>query len=128
MLEPIENVNVAAADGANNFNKNFEYGDYRHILPLIPVHINATGGSPHRKLCIEEQLGVIRRRGRNRNVIPQKEIRKRNQEKWKSESGYHMRSIVESVFSVFKNTFDEYIFFKDKRDEGKRVDVKGTRL
>jgi len=29
---------------------------------------------------------------------------------------------------VFKNTFDEYIFFKDKRDEGKRVDFKGTRL
>ena len=62
------------------------------------------------------------------SVIPPKEIRKKNQEKRKKESGYHMRSIVESVFSVFKNTFDEYIFFKDKRDERKRVDVKGTRL
>ena len=80
-MEPIENVKVAVADGANDSNKNFEYSDDRHILPLIPVHINATGGSPHRKLRIEEQLGVIRRRGRNRNVIPPKEIRKKNQEK-----------------------------------------------
>jgi len=102
LLEPIENVKVAAADGANDSNKNFEYCDDRHILPLIPVHINATGGSLHRKLHVEEQLGVIRRRGRNRNVIPPKEIRKKNQEKWKRESGYRMRSIVESVFSVFK--------------------------
>jgi len=45
------------------------------------------GGSLHRKLRVEEQLGVIRRRGRNRNVIPPKEIRKKNQEKWKRESG-----------------------------------------
>jgi len=83
LLELIENVKVAAADGANDSNKNFEYCDDRHILPLIPVHINATGGSLHRKLYVEEQLGVIRRRGRNRNVIPPKEIRKKNQEKWK---------------------------------------------
>ena len=124
MLEPIENVKVAAADGANDSNKNFEYSDNRHILPLIPVHVNATGGSHHRRLRIEEQLGVIRRRGRNRNVIPPKEIRKKNQEKWKSESGYHMRSIVESVFSVFKNTFGEYTFSKTKEMKEKELMLK----
>ena len=106
----------------------FEYCDDRHILPLIPAHVNATGGSLHRKLRIEEQLGVIRRRGRNRNVMLPKEIRKKNQEKWKRESGYHMRSIVESVFSVFKNTFGECTFFKNKGNERKGVDAKGTGL
>ena len=85
------------------------------IRILNTVHVNATGGSPHRKLRIEEQLGVIRRRGRNRNVIPPKEIRKKNQEKRKSESGYHMRSIVESVFSVFKNTFVNIHFQKQRK-------------
>jgi len=39
-----------------------------------------------------------------------------------------MRSIAESVFSVFKNTFGEYYFFKNKRDERKGVDVKGVDL
>ena len=100
MLEPIENVKVAAADGANDSNKNFEYSDDRRIVPLIPVHINSVGGLLHRKLRVEEQLGVIRRRGRNRNVIPPKEIRRKNQEKWKSESGYYMQSIVE-VYSQY---------------------------
>jgi len=122
-LEPIENVKVAAADGANDSNKNFDCDD-RHILPLIPVHINATGGSLHRKLHVEEQLGVIIRRGRNRNVIPPKEIRKKNQEKWKNECGYHMRSIVESVFSVFKNTFGEYTFSKTKEIREKELMLK----
>jgi len=64
LLESIENIKVVAADGTNDSNKNFEYCKDRHILPLIPVHINATGGSLHRKLCVEEQLSVIRRRGR----------------------------------------------------------------
>jgi len=90
LLEPIENVKVAAADGANDSNKNFEYCDDRHILPLIPVHINAIGGSLHRKLHVEEQLGVIRRRVRNGNVIPPKEIHKKESGKRKSESCYHM--------------------------------------
>jgi len=124
LLEPVGNVKVAAADGANDSNKNFEYCDDRHILPLIPAHVNATGGSLHRKLHVEEQLGVIRRRGRNRNVIPPKEIRKKNQEKWKNESGYHMRSIVESVFSVFKNTFGEYTFSKTKEMREKELMLK----
>ena len=34
LLEPIENVKVAAADGANDSNKNFEYCDDRRILLL----------------------------------------------------------------------------------------------
>jgi len=71
---------------------------------------------------------VIRRRRRNRNVIPPKEIRKKNQEKWKNEGGYHMRSIVESVFSASKNTFGEYTFFKNKGNERKGVDAKGVDL
>jgi len=33
----------------------------------------------------------------------------------KSESGYHMRSIVEGVFPVFKNTFGEYTFSKQMK-------------
>ena len=67
---------------------------------------------------------MIRRRERNRNLIPPKEIRKKNQEKWKREIGYHMRSIVESVFSVFKNTFGEYTFSKTKEMREKELMLK----
>jgi len=88
------------------------------------VRINSVGISPHRKLRVEEQLGVIRRRGRNRNIIPPEEMRIKNQEKWKSESGYHMRSIVEGVFSVFKNTFGEYTFSKTKEMKEKELMLK----
>jgi len=98
--------------------------NFRTIQSLVPVHINSSGISPHRKLRVEEQLGVIRRRGRNRNIIPPKEIRKKNQEKWKRESGYHMRSIVEGVFSVFKNTFGEYTFSKTKEMREKELMLK----
>ena len=59
-----------------------------------------------------------------RSVIPPKEIRKKNQEKWKSESGYHMRSIVEGVFAVFKNTFGEYAFSKSKEMREKELMLK----
>ena len=93
MLEPIKHIKAAAADGANDSDKNFEYSDNRRTLPLIPVHINATGGSLHRKLRVEEQLGGKKAR-KKRNVIPPKEIRKKNQEKWKSEIGCHMRPII----------------------------------
>jgi len=48
----------------------------------------------------------------------------KNQEKWKSESGYHMRSIVEGVFSVFKNTSGEYTFSKTKEMKEKELMLK----
>jgi len=126
LLEPImyKHVKTAAADGAYDSDKNFEHCDEKSINPLIPVHINSIGSSLHRKLRVEEQLGVIRKRGRNSNMIPPKEIRIENQEKWKRESGYHMRSIVEGVFSVFKNTFGEYTFSKMNEMKEKELMLK----
>jgi hypothetical protein len=71
---------------------------------------------------------VIRRHRRNRNIIPLKEIHKKNQEKWKNENGYHTRSIVEGVFSVFKSTFGGYTFSKTREIKEKEFDVKDTGL
>jgi len=67
------------------------------------VRINSVGISPHRKLRVEEQLGVIRRRGRNRNIIPPEEMRIKNQKKWKSESGYHMRYCRRRILRIQKH-------------------------
>jgi len=124
LLKPIEHVKTAAGDGAYDSEDNFKHCDEKGIISLVPVRINSSGLSPHRKLRVEEQLGVIRRRGRNRNIIPPEEMRIKNQEKWKSESGYHMRSIVEGVFSVFKNTFGEYTFSKTKEMKEKELMLK----
>ena len=105
LLKPIKNkVRTVIADGAYDSEKNFEYCDKHNIIPLIPVRTNSKRGSKHRKQHVEEQLGLRRSSKRG---LP-KEIRIENQEKWKKESGYHARSVVEGVFSVFKNTFGEY--------------------
>ena len=124
LLKLIEHVKTAVGDGAYDSEDNFKHCDEKGIISLVPVRINSVGISPHRKLRVEEQLGVIRRRGRNRNIIPPEEMRIKNQEKWKSESGYHMRSIVEGVFSVFKNTFGEYTFSKTKEMKEKELMLK----
>jgi len=54
-------------------------------------------------------------------VLAVEEMRIKNQEKWKRESGYHMRSIVKSIFFVFKTHLVNIHFSKkNKRDEEKK--------
>ncbi|MGC8673469.1 MAG: hypothetical protein ACP5TO_08260, partial [Thermoplasmata archaeon] len=73
-----------------------------------------------------EQLNIIHKRGRNHNLIPSKEIRRLNQINWKNRSGYHMRSVVESTFSVFKNVFGEYTFSKTNEMKEKELLLKAV--
>jgi len=125
LMNPIEEMNKVSkviADGAHDSEENFKHCDDNGIDPKIPVHINATGQKGwHRRKRVEKQLGIKRRRGRNQSVIPAKEIRRRNQNKWKEESGYHKRSLVETVLSVFKSAFGEYTF--SKTDEMKEKEL-----
>lgn len=112
LLEPIVEMNdvgSATADGGYDSERNFEYCDDSGIEPVIPVHINSVNGR-HKRKRIEEQLGIIRRRGRSRNIIPTKERRRRLQDRWKDSSGYHGRSLVEAAIAVFKGAFGEYTF------------------
>jgi transposase len=121
LLKSIKNkVRTVIADGAYDSEKNFEYCDKNDITPLIPVRINSKRGSRHRKRHVEEQLGLKKRSKRG---LP-KEIRIENQEKWKKESGYHAHSIVEGVFSVFKNAFGEYTFSKKESMKEKELMLK----
>jgi hypothetical protein len=116
LMKPIvkrRTVNSANADGAYGSEKNFKFCDENNIESIIPVHINHVGttGRHHRKRVVE-QLGVIRKPGKYRQ--PTKEQKRRNLEKWKDKSGYHDRSIIEGVISVFKGVFDESVFSKKK--------------
>jgi hypothetical protein len=128
LIEPIKEANTignAAADGAYDSEENFKYCDDNNINAFIPVRINSIGKrGKHRRKHVIEQLGIIRKRGRNCNIMPPKEIRRANQINWKNSSGYHMRSLVESTFSVFKNVFGEYTFSKNKDMKEKELFLK----
>lgn len=130
LMNPIEEMNdveSATADGAYDSEKNFEHCDENHIEPIIPVRIDASGkNGRHRRKHVEDQLGVKRRRGRNQNRSPPKNVRRRNQDKWKERSGYHRRSLTETVISVFKGTFGEYIFSRNDEMKEKELLLKAV--
>lgn len=114
LMKPIverHKVGRVFGDGAYGSEENFEFCDDNGIDSIIPVHVNAESGK-HKRKRIEDQLGVIKKPGRHRQ--PTKEQKRKNQDRWKSESGYHQRSLVECVIGVFKNVFDESVFSKTK--------------
>lgn len=129
LLAPIVEMNEvgnATADGAYASEENYKYCDENNIKPLIPVHINALQGR-HKKKRIEEQLGLLCRRGSTRqNRHLTEEIRRQNQDDWKKSSGYHFRSLVETVFSVFKSAFGEYTFSTNKKMKEKELLLKAV--
>lgn len=130
LMDPIVKMNDVAkvtADGAYDAEEHFKYCDNNGIEPILPVHITATGKrGRHRKPRVEEQLGVIRRTGRNRNRTPPKERRRAMQEEWKRNSGYHYRSLVETAFSVFKGAFGEYTFSRNVKMKKKELLLKAV--
>ncbi len=130
LMKPITEMNDvsrATTDGAYDSEKNFEYCDDRGIEPILPVHINASGKEGrHRRKYVEEQLGVRRRRGMNRNVSPPENIRRKNQEAWKNRTGYHDRSLVETVIGVFKGAFGEYTFSRNDDMKEKELLLKAV--
>lgn len=127
LLKPITEMNdveTVITDGGYDSEENFKYSDDNNIKTLIPVHINAIKGK-HKRKRIEEQLGRSYSRGfTGRNMYLTEEIRRQNQDKWKKTSGYHSRSLVETIFSVFKGTFGEYTFSKNKKMKEKELLLK----
>jgi len=120
IMKPIverKRVKSSRTDGGYDSEENFEFC-YKHgIEAIMPVRINAVGKyDRYRRLAIEEQLGFKRRHGAHRRYsYPKEEIRRQNQEKWKSATGYHDRSLIETVNSVFKGVFDEGAFSKSAK-------------
>jgi hypothetical protein len=121
MMKPIvdrKRVSSSIADGAYDSNENFEFCGVNGINPIIPVHISAVGrvGNIFRKRAIEEQFGFDRRPHAHRKYwFPGKEKRRQNQDKWRDETNFHQRSLVETVNSVFKGVFDESVFSKTSK-------------
>jgi hypothetical protein len=121
MMKPIverKSVNSSIADGAYDSNENFEFCGINGIDPIIPVHISAVGrvGNKFRKRAIEKQLGFNRRSHAHRKYwFPSKEKRRQNQDRWRDETNFHQRSLVETVNSVFKGVFDESVFSKTSK-------------
>lgn len=118
MIRPIARRQIirnAYADGAYGSNENFGFCGAKGIRAIIPVRINSFGkrDNKFRKHAIEEQFKFQRRPYAHRKYwYPNENKRRENQELWKKESGYHQRSLVETVNSVFKNVFDEGVFSK----------------
>jgi hypothetical protein len=129
LLTPIVDMNDVdnvTADGAYGSEENYKYCDDNNIKPLIPVHVNARRGK-HKRKRISEQLGHVFKRGfPGRNMYLTEEMRRQNQDRWKKMSGYHSRSLVETVFSVFKGTFGEYTFSTNRKMKEKELLLKAV--
>ncbi len=81
-------------DGAYEGNEIFRYLADNEILPCIKVRKNAR---------VRWKKGNILR---NLSVISQK----KDLQKWKDSKDYGQRWIVETVFSIIKRTFGEYVY------------------
>lgn len=129
LLKPIATLNdveTVITDGGYDSEQNFEYCDGNNIKTLMPVHVNAVKGK-HKRKRIQEQLGYVFERGfPKRNLHLTKEAKRQNQEDWKKTSGYHSRSLVETVFSVFKGTFGEYTFSTNNKMREKELLLKAV--
>ncbi len=129
LIKPIikmNQVDTVTTDGGYDSEQNFEYCDDNNIRTLIPVHINAIKGK-HKRKRIEEQLGRSFGRGfPGRNMYLTEEIRRQNQDRWKKNSGYHLRSLVETFFSVFKGAFGEYTFSTNHKMKEKELLLKAV--
>ena len=129
LLTPIigmNDVHKATADGAYGSEENYRYCDDNNIKPIIPVHVNARRGK-HKRKRITEQLGHVFVRGFNgRNMYLTEEMKRQNQDEWKKDSGYHSRSLVETVFFVFKGAFGEYTFSTNYKMKEKELLLKAV--
>jgi hypothetical protein len=85
-------VEYVCADGAYDFEQCYRAIKHHHAKPLIPPRSDAIvrGKSPFED--------------RDENV---REIRRRGRTKWKQESGYHRRSLVETAFLRLKTIFSD---------------------
>jgi hypothetical protein len=84
-----------------------------HIPPQVNAKIRIHGnskGSPHPR---DENLRAIRNTTRKR---------------WKQESGYHTRSLGETVVFRFKTTFGQHLSFRNDRSQKNEVLVKCNTL
>lgn len=118
-LAKSKRIERVIADGAYDSEQNFEFCDKKGIQTLIPVRLNSISKSRHRRERVVEQL-KIKKRARGYNAFS-KDEKAKNQNEWKKLSGYHKRSVVESVFSKFKGTFGEYTFSKRPKKKEKEL-------
>ena len=131
VMKPIverKRVDSSRTDGGYDSEKNFKFCYVHNIDAVMPVHINAVGRKgKYRRIAIAEQLGFERRRGAHRFYsYPSEKKRLRNQEKWKENTHYHDRSLVETVNSVFKSAFDESAFSKSTKMVEKELLLKAV--
>jgi hypothetical protein len=107
LLKEIEaDVEYVCADGAYDFECCYRAIKSREAQPLIPPRRDAVvrGRNPFEQ--------------RDENV---REIRKRGRAKWKKESGYHRRSLVETAFFRLKTIFTDKL--KSRTTERQKVEA-----
>ncbi len=95
------------ADGAYDANDNHVFCKENNIINKIKVRISSVIGD-----CEERNKAVIAQLLNNKNMDLSeltKEQKLENRAKWKKRVGYGKRSLVETVFSMFKNLFGEHV-------------------
>ena len=85
-------INKAYMDGAYDSRDIFRYLESKNIIPVIKVRKNSVLDGSVRDKYVKMQLP--------------------NYNKWREKFGYGYRWIVETVFSVFKRIFGEYVSAK----------------
>lgn len=106
-------VKKLAGDGAYDKKKVYDQLSKRKIKPIIPprkgARITRHGNSRGRELPRDKAIRRIRKVGRK---------------KWKKQSGYHRRSIVESTMFRLKSQFGEKLASRDIEQQKVEVSIK----
>jgi transposase len=99
-------VGCVCADGAYDFEQCYRAIKQKEAVALIPPRRDAVvrGKSPFEQR--DENVRGIRKRGRKR---------------WKKESGYHQRSLVETAFSRLKTIFSDKL--KSRSTERQKIEA-----
>lgn len=114
LLDDVEGeIKKMAGDGGYDHKKVYEQLSKRKIKPVIPPRKNARitkhGNSGGRQLERDKAIRRIRKVGRKR---------------WKKQSGYHRRSIVESSIFRLKSQFGEKLSSRDIEQQQVEVRIR----
>lgn len=116
MLEPLLEqvpllISKAAADGAYDRQKVYNYLQQRQIQALIPPRTNA--------IVWRDKQGNVLEHQRNLAVLTGKDI---GLAEWKKQMGYHRRSMAETAMYRLKMTFGERL--KSRHFTNQKVEVR----
>lgn len=115
-------LDTMIGDGAYDANINYRVVEGLGVNLIVPPPKNAFPNVTMKHRVLEDRPGF---EGRNKVV---KEVMKIGLDRWKEETGYHRRSLVENTFSRLKQIFGEKSSFRTKGNQRTEFTMKAYLL